>query len=74
MFIPENESVVTLTPLWSPQGHKVIGVVHLAKAVHLDLNLVRGVWLQDLQHSACFIAMGFQGLPYALSNHPDQNK
>lgn len=69
-----NGSAVILTPLRGPEGYKVIGVMHLAETVDLDLHLVRGVWLQDFQHSACLVAVGLHGLPYALSNHPDQDK
>lgn len=67
-----NKSAIILTALWGPQGHEVIGVVHLAEAVNLDFNMIRGIRLQDFEYCACFIAVGFQGLPYALSNHPDQ--
>ena len=63
---------VALTSFGSPQGHDVVGTVHLAQTLDLDFDLIRGVWLQDFQYCARFIAVGLQSIPYALSNHPGQ--
>lgn len=46
--------------------------MHLAQTLDLDFDLICGVWLQDFQYCVRFIAVGFQSLPYALSNHPGQ--
>ena len=65
---------MALTSFGSPQGHEVVGTVHLAQTLDLDFDLICGVWLQDFQYGARFIAMGLQSIPYALSNHPGQEK
>lgn len=59
-----------LTSFGCPEGDEVVGVVDSAETLHLDFHLIGTVRLEDFQNAVGFVAVGFQNLPSAFTDHP----
>ena len=59
-----------LTSFGCPEGDEVVGVVDSAETLHLDFHLIGTVRLEDFQNAIGFVAVGFQNLPNAFTDHP----